>query len=138
MAKIKARAKLIDNVQSVADNSRKHSIVLDLETTKGGDDTGPTALEVALMALADCAVTICASVAKNSNITLTKVEAYAEAEKGPDSPKLTDVTLKVHVAGKGRKELLETLWKRTEANCPVLDIFKDPMPLKVELETTSE
>ena len=103
MAKIKATAKLIENARSIADNSRMHSIVLDLEKSKGGDDTGPTALELALMALADCAITICADVAKNSKITLTRVEAIAEAEKSPDSPKLTGVNLKVHVSGKARK-----------------------------------
>ena len=97
MAKIKATAKLIENVRTIADNSRTHSIVLDLEKSKGGDDTGPTALELAVMALADCAITICADVAKNSKIALTKVEAIAEAEKSPDSPKLTGVNMKVHV-----------------------------------------
>jgi len=138
MPKIKATAKLIENVRTIADNARTHSIVLDLGTGKGGDDTGPTALELALMALADCAVTICADVAKNSKITLTKVEAIAETEKSPDSPKLTSVNMKVHVSGKARKQLLEALWRRTEANCPVVSIFKEPVQLNVELKTTSE
>ncbi len=138
MAKIKATAKLIENVRTIADNSRTHSIILDLTKAKGGDDTGPTAVELALMALADCAVTICADVAKNSKITLTKVEAIAEAEKSPDSPKLTGVNMKVQISGKARKQLLEALWRRTEANCPVLFIFKEPIPLEVELETISE
>lgn len=138
MPKIKATARLIENVRTIADNGRTHSIVLDLGTGKGGDDTGPTALELALMALADCAVTICADVAKNSKITLTKVEAVAETEKSPDSPKLTSVNVKVHVSGKARKQLLEALWRRTEANCPVLSIFKEPVQLNVELKTTSE
>lgn len=138
MPKIKATAKLVENVRSVADNSRTHGIVLDLETAKGGTDMGPTALELALMALADCAVTIGADVAKKSNLALTKLEAYAEADKSPDSPIVTNVSLKVRVAGKARKELLEALWRRTEANCPVLFIFKEPIPVKVELETTPE
>lgn len=138
MPKIKATAKLVENVRSVADNSRTHSIVLDLETPKGGTDMGPTALELALMALADCAVTIAADVAKKSNLTLTKLEAYAEADKSPDSPIVTNVNLKVCVAGKARKELLEALWKRTEVICPVIFIFKEPIPVKLELETTPE
>jgi hypothetical protein len=28
-------------------------------------------------------------------------------------------------------------WRRTEANCPVLSIFKQPLPLKIEFEATS-
>ena len=138
MPKIKAAAKLVENVRSIADNSRTHSVVLDLEPAKGGNDTGPTALELALMALADCAVTIAADVAKKSNLTLTKLEAYAEADKSPDSPLISNVSLKVQVAGKARKELLEALWRRTEANCPVFFIFKEAVPVKVELETTPE
>jgi len=138
MVTIKATAKLIENVRTIADNSRTHSIVLDLETAKGGTDTGPTALELAVMALADCAITIYADVAKNSKIPLSKLEAIAEAEKPPDSPKLTGVKLKVKVSGKARKQLLEAMWRRTEANCPVVAIFREAIPIDVELEATPE
>jgi len=57
------------------------------------------------MALADCAVTIFADVAKQSKIEIAKLEAVAEAEK-PNSPKLSDVKLKVYVSAKARKQLL--------------------------------
>lgn len=134
MPKIKATAKWIENVRSVADNSRTHSVVCDLSAPAGGNDTGPTALELAIMALADCAVTIFADCCKQSKIELTKVEAVAEAEKSPDSPVLTGVTVKTKVCATARKELLEAAWRRTEANCPVLSIFKEPIPLKVEFE----
>lgn len=138
MAKIKARALLVENVRSIVDNRRSHSVVLDLGTGSGGSDTGATALELSLMALADCAVTICADVAKNSKVQLTKLEVHAEADKSPDSPVLSNVNIKVHLAGKARKEILQALWRRTEANCPVLFVFQEPIPVKVELETTSE
>jgi uncharacterized OsmC-like protein len=134
MPKIKATAKWIENVRSVVDNSRTHSVVCDLSAPAGGNDTGPTALELAVMALADCAVTIFADVCKQSKIEVTKVEAVAEAEKSPDSPVLTGVTVKTKVCATARKELLEGAWRRTEANCPVLSIFKEPIPLKVEFE----
>jgi uncharacterized OsmC-like protein len=86
------------------------------------------------MALADCAVTIFADVCKQSKIELIKVEAVAEAEKSPDSPVLTGVTVKTKVCATARKELLEAAWRRTEANCPVLSIFREPIQLKVEFE----
>ena len=138
MPKIKATAKWIENVRTIVDNSRTHSLVLDLGTAKGGDDTGPTALELAVMSLADCAITIFADVCKKSKIEFSKLEAVAEAVKPPDSPKLTDVKIRINVSGKARKKLLQAAWRRTEARCPVLSIFQDPIPLKVELETTSE
>lgn len=134
MPKYKATAKWIENVRSIVDNSRSHTVVCDLPTAAGGADSGPTALELAIMALADCALTIFADVCKKSNITLSKVEVVAEAEKPPDSPKLSELTIKVKASANARRELIEAAWRRTETNCPVLSIFKEPIPLKVELE----
>jgi uncharacterized OsmC-like protein len=134
MPKYKTTAKWIENVRSMVDNGRTHSVVCDLSTPAGGNDTGPTAIELALMALADCAVTIFADVCKKSNIELTKVETVVEAEKPVDSPILTGVTIKTKVCATARKELLEGAWRRTEANCPVLSVFKEPIALKVEFE----
>ena len=138
MPKYKATAKWTGNVSSIVDNSRAHSVVCDLSTASGGDDTGPTAVELAIMAIADCAVTIFADVCKKSNIELIKLETVAEAEKPADSPKLSGVSIKTTVSAKASKALLEAAWRRTEANCPVLSIFKDPIPLKVELEIISK
>ncbi|HII86153.1 TPA: OsmC family protein [Candidatus Bathyarchaeota archaeon] len=138
MPKIKAKATWLENVRSAVDNQRTHSIVCDLSTPAGGTDTGPTALELAMMALADCGVTIFADVCRKSNIQPNKVEVTVEADKAPESPAVTGVTMKVIVASKARKELLEAAWRRTEANCPVLNIFKDPTPVKVEFESKTE
>ena len=138
MPKNKAKATLVENVRTVVDNQRTHSVVCDLTTPAGGTDTGPTALELAVMALADCGVTIFADVCKKSNIQLSKVEVTVEADKSPDSPAVTGVTMKVNVVSKARKELVDAAWRRTEANCPVLVIFKDPTPVKVEFESKTE
>jgi uncharacterized OsmC-like protein len=138
MVMLKANAKWIENVRSTVDNSRTHSVTCDLPTAQGGDDAGPTALELALMSLADCAVTIFSNVCKKSNIKFSKVETILEAEKDADSPKIISVKLKTTVTANSRKELLQGAWRRTEANCPVLSIFKDPMPLKIEFDTIIE
>jgi len=134
MSKTKVTAKLIENVRTIVDNSRTHSVVCDLPPTKG-DGTGPTALELAVMALADCVATIFADVAKQSKIEITKLEVVAEADKPADSPKLSGVKLVVHVSAKARKQLIEAAWRRTEANCPVVAIFKEPIPVQIQLET---
>ena len=138
MPKLKATAQLVENVQSIANNSRTHIVVCDLPSAAGGSDRGPTALELSLMALADCGVTIFADVCKKSDIKLDKVEVTVEAEKSPDSPIITGVSMKVNVSSKTRKELLDAAWRRTEANCPVLFIFKEPIPVKVEFEAKQE
>ena len=138
LPKIKVNAKLVENVQSIADNTRGHSIVLDLGTEKGGDNTGPSALELAIMSLADCAVTIFADVCKKSNVKIEKMEVVAEAEKPSDSPKLSGVNLRVVVNSKERKQKLDAVWRRTEANCPVVTIFQDNIPVKIEFKTVTE
>jgi len=138
MPKITAKATWVENVRSIVDNQRTHSVICDMSTAAGGTDTGPTALELSMMALADCGVTIFADVCKKSNIELSKVEVTVEAEKSPDSPIVSGVTMKVNASSKARKELLDAAWRRTEANCPVLYIFKDPIPVKVEFEGKSE
>ena len=138
MPKIKVNAKWVQNVQSIADNSRGHSMVLDLGTAKGGDNTGPSALELAIMSLADCAVTIFADVCKQSNVKISKLEVVAEADKPADSPRLTSLNLKITVVSKARKQKLDAVWRRTEANCPVVSIFQDNIPIKIEFETIAE
>jgi uncharacterized OsmC-like protein len=138
MPKVKAKAIWIENVRSKVDNQRNHSVECDLSTPAGGTDCGPTALELSLMALADCGVTIFADVCKKSNIKLKSFEVTAEAEKSPDSPMITNVTMKVTASSDARKELLEAAWRRTEANCPVLFIFKEPTPVEIEFEGKTE
>jgi uncharacterized OsmC-like protein len=138
MPKIIANAKWVQNVQTIADNTRGHSVVLDLGTAKGGDNTGPSALELAIMSLADCAVTIFADVCKQSNVEISKMDVVAEADKPADSPKLTGVNLKITVTSKTRKQKLDAVWRRTEANCPVVSIFQDNIPIKIEFETIAE
>lgn len=130
MPKYRSTAKWIENVRSVVDNSRFHSVICDLPAALGGNDTGPTALELAMMALADCALTIFADVCKKSN----RLEVTVEAEKPEDSPKLSGATIKVKVSANARRELIEDAWRRTEANCPVLLIFREPIPVKAEVE----
>jgi uncharacterized OsmC-like protein len=138
MPKVKAKATWVENVRSIVDNQRTQSVVCDLSTPAGGTDSGPTALELSMMALADCGVTIFADVCKKSNIQPSKVEVTVEADKAADSPAVTGITMKVNVVSNARKELVEAAWRRTEANCPVLIIFKDPTPVKVEFESKTE
>ncbi|MEJ2242422.1 MAG: OsmC family protein [Candidatus Bathyarchaeota archaeon] len=138
MGKIKVSAKWLENVCSVAENTRGHSVCLDLGTASGGDNKGPSALELAIMSLADCAVTIFADVCKKSNVELSKMDVIAEAEKPEGSPIISGVNLKVKIAAKARKQKIDAIWRRTEANCPVVYIFKENIPVNIEVEAIEE
>jgi len=134
MTKLTAKAKLLENVKLVSENNRGHSVICDLSEASGGTNAGPTPLELGLMALAGCGVIIFAAVCKNSKIDPGKVEINVEAQKSGDSPVIKDVSMKVNVVSKTRKALLEAAWRRTEANCPVVFIFKEKIPVNVEFE----
>jgi len=66
------------------------------------------------------------------------MKVTAEAEKPSDSPIITGVNMKVKLAAKARKQKLDVIWRRTEANCPVVFIFKEKIPMSIEVETISE
>ena len=134
MAKLKASAKLLENVRLVTENGRGHSVVCDLSEAAGGTNAGPTPLELALMSLAGCGVIIYADVCKNSKIDPGNIEIAVEAEKTSNSPTLSGVAMKVKITSKARKALVEAAWRRTEAGCPVLFVYKESVPVKVEVE----
>ena len=46
--------------------------------------------------------------------------------------------MKVNISSKARKALVEAAWRRTEANCPVLLVYKEQIPVRVEVETKQE
>jgi uncharacterized OsmC-like protein len=132
MAKLKGNAKLLENVRLETDNGRGHKVICDLSEAAGGTNAGPTPLELVVMALAGCGVIIYADVCKNSKIDPGKIEIKVEAEKSASSPTLTGLTMKVNIDSPARKGLVEAAWRRTEANCPVMFVYKESVPVKVE------
>jgi uncharacterized OsmC-like protein len=135
---LKGNAKLIENTKLVTDNGRGHQVTCDLPESQGGTNAGPSPLELALMSLAGCGVIIYADVCKKSKIDPGSIEVNVEAEKSPDSPVLKSVSMKVNIKSPVRRALVEAAWRRTEANCPVFYIYKEPMPVKVEVDIQTE
>jgi uncharacterized OsmC-like protein len=137
MAKYKVSAKLLENTRLVTENGRGHKVICDLPEAAGGTNQGPTPFELALMSLAGCGVIIYADVCKNSKIEPGDIEITVDAQRPPNSNSLSDVTMKVDITSKARKGLVEAAWRRTEANCPVMYIYKDSVPVKVETKITT-
>lgn len=61
--------------------------------------------------------------------TLRKIEVVTEAEKIPGDPVIKRVKMKVNVAAKARKQLIDAVWRRTEASCPVVKTFTEQIPI---------
>ncbi len=134
MTKLKANATLLENVRLETDNGRGHKVICDLSEAAGGTNAGPSPLELALMSLAGCGVIIYADVCKNSKVDPGKIEINVEAEKSGNSPTLAGVTMKVNIDSPARRGLVEAAWRRTEANCPVMFVYKESVPVKVETQ----
>ena len=110
--------------QSVVDNDRHHGLVLDLPGAKGGDDLGPTALELAVMALSGCISTIWAIVATNSKVSYEKLVVVVEADKPDDQPTITAARALVTVTSKEPLEKLQRTLDKTMAACPVGKLYE--------------
>jgi uncharacterized OsmC-like protein len=110
--------------QSIVDNSRHHGMVLDLPGAKGGDDLGPTALELAVMALSGCISTIWAVVATNSKVSYEKLTVVVDADKPDDKPTITAARAVVTVVSKEPQQKLQRTLDKTMATCPVGQLYE--------------
>ncbi len=133
---VKARAVWISRYRSALDNERGHSVVVDLPPGDGGEDTGATALELAVMAFAGCVTTIFKKVAEKRKLEYSGLIVEMEAEKGEKTVERCEATLRIWT--KAAKEEVEKTLKLTEKICPVGLIFQKAgikTDWKIEIET---
>ncbi len=121
---MRARSKLVEGFRSVIDDGRGHSVVTDLPTDMGGSDTAPTALELAVMALAGCITTIFAMVAKGKGVSFEDMEVVVEAEKPKGEHTITSGQIKGFVVSREPEERVRKIWEDTLKICPVGVLFK--------------
>jgi len=110
--------------QSAIDNDRNQSITVDLPDMKGGENVGPTALELCIMSFAGCINTIFIMLAKKMRIEFSalKTELYAEQEQG--APTITDVDCVLFITSNAPEEKIEKCFEQTIKTCPVGAIFE--------------
>lgn len=110
--------------QSVVDNGRNHSTVIDLPEAKGGDNSGPTALEVCVMGLSGCIGTIFAMVAQKMRISFEKMEVELDAQQKDNAPTITDVHFILSIKTDAEMAKVEKCLEVTENTCPVGVLFR--------------
>ncbi|RLE71210.1 MAG: hypothetical protein DRJ37_05430 [Thermoprotei archaeon] len=132
---MKSKAVLIDGFWIAVDNGRNHSITLDLPTSQGGTDKGPTALELAVMGLAGCIVTILKLTCDKMRIPVEKLEAVVDAEKPKEALTVTKASIIAKIKTSADEALVKRAWKITLKNCPVGILFKQA---GVEIEENLE
>lgn len=92
--------------QLVAESGTGHGMVLDTPAGFGGNNTGPTPMELMLMGTAGCtAVDVLYILGDRMHADLSALEVDAEADRADTEPKVfTAVTLRYQVEGRGVKE----------------------------------
>lgn len=120
---MKATAIWQKNFQSVVTNNRGHQILVDLPKSKNGDDTGPTAFELSLMALAGCFSTIFALVASKSRVKIEALRVECDGQTTEDGMQFTEITTSVEVSSPADEATLKRVLEKTKEICPVGTVF---------------
>jgi putative redox protein len=110
--------------QSVVDNGRNHSMVIDLPEAKGGSNSGPTALEMCVMSFSGCVGTIFAMVAKKMRLSFDKMEVEVNAEQNNEAPTITDIHFVIFIRTAESKEKIQKCLDVTMNTCPVGVLFR--------------
>ena len=116
---MKSTYRLIKNFQAVVDNGRNHTVVIDLPTDIEGEDLGPTALELAVMAYSGCIGTIFAKIAKKMRLDIKDIEVILDAVKGPEDKTVTSIKADVYITSPETMEKLQKCLNLTMKSCPV-------------------
>ena len=127
-------SKWIDKYKFRVDDGRHPYFELDVPPKFGGEDSAPTALEMAVMALATCLGTTYKMTADHMHLTIKELEVKAIANKSDDIH-LSDIHLTVCVKSQDSKEKLEKALHTAEKNCAVDIIFhQTQIPMETKLE----
>ncbi len=131
-------------IGSVATKVQAGQHIFDIDEPAGlaGDDTAASPVEIALGALIACQVVVYRLYAQNLGIAINEISALAEGDLdvrglfGIDPnirPGFSEIRLTVHIAGPDTEERYQELRRVVDANCPVLDLFANPTPIRVNL-----
>jgi putative redox protein len=120
------------------EDSSGHQLTVDLPTDEGGENAGPFALELSVMALAGCITTIFAIVAKKRRLSFDGLTVELTADRPVGSPTIVSVTGVAQVTSDAPTSEIETALNLTVRTCPVGVLFeraKIPVRVRVEVLT---
>lgn len=122
----------------------KHAFTIDEPAGLAGDDEAASPVEIALGAFIACQVVVYRLYAQNLGIAIDTIDAVAEGDLdvrglfGIDEnvrPGFSEIRLTVRISGPDTDARYQELRRLVDANCPVLDLFANPTPIKVSLQS---
>ncbi|MCI4360358.1 MAG: OsmC family protein [Thermoplasmata archaeon] len=118
-------------------DGRGHRVTVDLPIEEDGADLGPSALDLSVMSLAGCIVTILLLVARRRRLPIEGIRVHLEADRPAGAPTVASVDGTVSVRSTGEREEVETAVRLTVRSCPVGVLFERagiPLRLRVVVE----
>ncbi|HYA10781.1 MAG TPA: OsmC family protein [Thermoplasmata archaeon] len=118
--------------RTVLDDGRTHQLAVDLPREEGGESSGTTALELAVLSLAGCISTIFTLVARRRRLAFEGMTVGLEAERPEGAPTITRVRGTFRLRTKASAEEVATALRLTVKTCPVGVLFeKAGIPLEI-------
>ncbi len=105
------------------EDGRGHRVESDFSREDGGDDRGPSSLELAVFSLTGCVGAIFALVAERRRLSYSALELDVEADRPPRSRTITAVRGTVRVTTEAPEDDVATALALTVRTCPVGVLF---------------
>jgi len=136
-----------EGVGSVASEIKagKHTFKVDEPAPLAGDDIAASPVEYALGALASCQIVVYRLYAQQLGIQVDDIKVTADGDldvhglfgaNNSVRPGFSAVKLKVEITGPETQERYDELQRVVDEHCPVLDIFRNPVPVQVSVAAT--
>jgi len=102
---MKARIQWVDGAMFLGESGSGHVVVMDGPPENGGRNLGVRPMEMLLLGLGGCSNFDVVSILKKSRQAVDSCEAFVEAERASEDPKVfTRIHLRFVVKGRGLKE----------------------------------
>lgn len=120
--------------ETVLEDGRAHTVLVDLPAQEGGHSSGTSALELCILSLAGCITTTFAIVAHKRRLAYQGLTVALEAERPKGSPTISRIRGTVRVRTRTEASEVETALRHTIRTCPVGVIFeRAQIPVDVSL-----
>jgi putative redox protein len=138
MAKLHAKARLIQDFEIALDNGRAHAVVAD-QPSATSPGLGATPLELCVMSHAGCYVTIAALVAKRMRLNIRGCEVIVDALKSEEAGTIVEETFDIAFSTDATEDQVQRLHEHTLKNCPVGILYeKAGVKIAYNLKTQME
>jgi putative redox protein len=102
---VKAKVTYVKGLQFIGDASSGHAVIMDGDTSVGGENTAPRPMELLLIAAGGCSGMDVISILKKKKQAVTGLEINVSGQKAEEYPKkFTGVTLEFNIKGRNIEE----------------------------------